>query len=114
MATALLILFGGRSMPNILTIIHEKPEVIAVIVSQDFTQKLADMRSAIADLFEGTDYKPGIDDSYIVDAFDRENTRKKSLEAVETHPDYNWMFNVTAATTIMSIGAYEAAKELAA
>ncbi|MBA2288142.1 MAG: DUF1887 family protein [Ktedonobacteraceae bacterium] len=52
MSKALLILFGGRSMPNMLTIIHEKPALIVAIVSWDQQNKLPQLTDAITELFK--------------------------------------------------------------
>jgi hypothetical protein len=113
MQKALLILFGGRSMPNMLTIIRTKPALIVAIVSKDQENKLPQLEDAITELFKEEEYKPKLDTTYVVDAFNVHNVHDKCLSAVKTHPDYEWVFNITAATTIMSIGAYEAARELA-
>src|SRR5258708_35080248 len=99
-------------MPNMLTIIHEKPKLIVAIVSQDQQSKLPQLESALIELFKDSEHMPTLDVSYIVDAFKLDNIYKKCLQAVEDNPHFDWIFNITAATTIMSIGAYEAAKEL--
>jgi hypothetical protein len=100
-------------MPNMLTIIHEKPELIVAIVSQDQKDKLPQLDSAVTELFMKAEHKPRLETSYVVDAFKRDDIYRKCQLAVEDHPGFDWIFNITAATTIMSIGAYEAAKELA-
>jgi Domain of unknown function (DUF1887) len=110
---ALLILSGGRAMPNMLTVIHEKPELIVALVSQDEIGRLQQLRNAIAALFRDKDGKPELNTSYIVNAFDLHDIQKKCWQVMKEHSDYNWIFNITAATKIMSIGAYEVAKELA-
>lgn len=114
MAKALLILFGGRPMPNMLTVIHEKPELIVAIVSQDEIKKLPQLENTISELYKDVDQKPQLDTSYVIDAFSMKDVREKSLLAVKEHPGFEWIMNITSATTIMSIGAFEAAKMLAA
>src|SRR5438067_13419367 len=53
-----------------------------------------------------------LDTSYIVEPFEVEDVKAKCIKAVKDHPNLDWIFNITSATTLMSIGAYEAAKEL--
>lgn len=113
MAKALLILSGGRAMPNMLTVIHEKPDLIVALVSQDEVDKLWQLRSSIDALFHNEDRKPVLNVSYIVDAFSFNDVQEKCRKAVKDHPGYDWTFNITAATKIMGFGAYEIAKELA-
>lgn len=114
MEKALLILFGGRSMPNVLTIIHEKPDVIIPMISQSVQHTVPLLGSSLAKLFEGTDHIYHLDTSYLVKPFDVEDVKAQCIQAVTDHPNLDWVFNITSATTLMSIGAYEAAKELRA
>jgi hypothetical protein len=109
---ALLILFGGRSMPNVLTILHEKPDLIIPMISQSVLNTVPFLESSTAKLFEGTGLGYELDTSYVVKPFDVEDVKAKCIKAVTDHPNFDWVFNITSATTLMSIGAYEAAKEL--
>ena len=113
MKKGLLMLFGGRSMPNMLTVIHEMPNVIIPIISRDMKNQITDLVDSIEKLFEGKNHEFVVDTSYLVDAFDWKQVQTKCIEAVDSHVEVvDWIFNITAATTLMSIGAYEAAKEL--
>lgn len=112
MKKALLILFGGRSMPNVLTILHEKPNLIVPMISQSVQNTLPFFKSSTAKLFEGTGLVYQLDTSYVVKPFDVEDVKAKCIQAVTDYPNLDWVFNITSATTLMSIGAYEAAKEL--
>lgn len=109
---ALLILSGGRAMPNMLTVIDEKPDLIVALVSQDDVGKLPQLQSAVTRLFHDEDKQPELNVSYIVDAFDLCDIQEKCQQAVKDYIDYDWIFNITAATKVMSIGAYEVAKKL--
>jgi hypothetical protein len=112
MKKALLILFGGRSMPNVLTIIHERPDLIVPMISQSVQHTVPLLESSTAKLFEGTEHAYNLDTSHIVRPFDVEDVKAKCIQAVMGYPNLDWIFNITSATTLMSIGAYEAAKEL--
>lgn len=109
---ALLILFGGRPLPNVLTMIHEKPDLIVAIVSKDMQNLLPQLSRTIEELFKGSNKKPELNTDMVVDAFLIRDTQEKCKAIVQYYPGYDWIFNITSATTIMSIGAYEAAKEL--
>jgi Card1-like endonuclease family protein len=117
MAKALLILFGGRSMPNMLTIIHEELALVVALVSEDQKQHLTELRQSLELLYKGRKQNFQLDTSYIVNAFKLDEVYQTCMRVVEAysdteHPIYEWIFNVTAATKIMSLGAYKAATEL--
>ncbi len=101
---AQLILVGGRSVPNILTILYEKPDVIVAITSKDAENELQFLEDAINDVLK--DKKPQIE-TVLVDAFDVDQVKVACEEAIERHKDSNWLFNITNATKMMSMGAYE-------
>ncbi|HLH60325.1 MAG TPA: DUF1887 family CARF protein [Ktedonobacteraceae bacterium] len=114
MKKALLILTGGRIMPNVLTILNENPILIVPIISND-DKNFEDFERGIKALFiekkRPFDWDNNWDTSFKVDAFDLDDIKKKCLQAVDKHQGCEWIFNITSATTIMSMGAYEAAKE---
>ena len=115
MKKALLILFGGRIMPNVLTILNEEPDLVIPIISIDEEKNFERFEKGIKTLFSEKqrpfDWKKNWDASFKVKAFDLEDIKEKCLQAIHEHPGYEWIFNITSATTIMSMGAYEAAKE---
>jgi hypothetical protein len=107
---ALLLLVGGRPLPNMLTVIQERPEIVLGIVSQDEKWKMEELRKAIT-IYSGlSGYKPEIIDSRVVDAFQLEEIKNACIFAMKEHTDCDWIFNITAATKIMCIAAYEVAK----
>ena len=106
---AQLILVGGRPIPNVLTIIQQKPEEIVAICSHEsFTKEWLTLKQGIENLLPSCRIK-AVD----VDGFDLPQIRTACEEALKCAPDANWLFNVTTATTVMSIGAYEAAQKYA-
>ncbi len=114
---ALLILFGGRSMPNMLTIIHEELALVVVIISADQKQHVTELLQSLELLFKGQERNFQLDTSYTVNAFKMDEVYQTCMHIVEAYsstdrPNYEWIFNVTAATKIMSLGAYKAAIEL--
>ena len=128
MAKVLLILFGGRIIPNVLTILHLKPQIIVPIVSKDELIRLDNFKKGVDDLLkeEGHTYKwlnSQSGTSFIINAYNKEDVKQICEDVVHNTKDkddkgntrdYEWIFNITSGTSIMSIGAYEAAKELKA
>lgn len=107
MMKALLILVGGRaSIPNILTIIHLQPQAIIAICSEESHSDFPQLKDAI----EKISPSYSVEELPPVDAFNKEEITIRCEEALRKHPSATWIFNITAATTIMSIAAYEVAK----
>src|SRR2546427_367012 len=102
-----LILVGGRPMPNMLTILNEKPGIVVAITSRDRKEELPYVKKAIRELLKNT--KPNCDldalddELYIVDAFDLPQISMACERALQNYPEAEWLFNITGATTIMSI-----------
>lgn len=108
--TALLILVGGRQVPNLLTAQFLKPDIICPIASeQGKSREWSSLEPALRSL--GSSH---IEPPTIVDAFGPQDIQAQCQAAVARHPDAEWIFNITCGTAIMSIGAYEAAKQCAA
>ncbi len=107
---AQLILVGGRPMPNMLTILHQKPDIIVAIVSRDREEEIPYLKSAVQELLKDLKLDCAIDTSFIVDAFNLAEIKSACESALEKYQEANWLFNITSATTIMSIGAYEIAQ----
>jgi hypothetical protein len=104
---ALLILVGGRPIPNILTVIHEEPEVIVPICSyESVKEEWPELKSAIERLSPTS----CIEDATSVDAFAIDDIQKACELEFLKYPDADWIFNVTTATSLMTLGAYKAAE----
>src|SRR5438132_769306 len=117
MEKALLILFGGRIIPNVLTILHLKPQIIVPIVSEDELKRLDAFKKGVDDLLqkerhscEWLDSKSG--ESFVIKAHNHGDIKQICEKVVKENKDYEWTFNITSGTSIMSIGAYEAAQKL--
>ncbi|MGH9958283.1 MAG: Card1-like endonuclease domain-containing protein, partial [Pyrinomonadaceae bacterium] len=106
--TALLILVGGRQMPNFLTAQFLQPDIIAPVASHEAMragQAWSKLESALRQMGK-TVLEPEV-----VDAFDLQEIREACVRSLRKSPEAKWVFNVTCATTVMSIAAYEVAKE---
>jgi hypothetical protein len=104
---ALLILVGGRPIPNILTVIHEKPNVIVAICSHESVkEEWPELKPAIERLSPTSNILEVIS----VDAFAIGDIQKACEREFLRYPDADWIFNVTTATSLMTLGAYKAAE----
>ncbi|RMD78940.1 MAG: DUF1887 family protein [Chloroflexi bacterium] len=105
--TALLILIGGRQTPNILSARHLRPQIIAPIASHEALRRdqAWDMVYPALKNLGSTILLPAA-----VDAFDIDQIKQACVNVIDNYPQLRWVCNVTCATTVMSIGAYEAGR----
>ncbi len=105
---ALLILVGGRPIPNILTVIHEKPDLIIAICSNESSkEEWPELKQAIKKLSPSSNIvEPGS-----IDAFDIDMIQAVCEQEFLRYPNVNWIFNLTTATSLMTLGAYKAAEK---
>ncbi len=101
---ALLILIGGRQTPNVLSAQFLRPDVIAPIASRE-AMRPGEAWEKVRRVLE--QLSPQVLDPHTVDAFDLNDIRAQCAAAMGRFPDARWVCNITCATTIMSIGAYE-------
>jgi len=82
------------------------PDAVEYVVSKDEPGKYEETRAVLAGLpWLAADAPPRW-----TDAFDIQAIRAACAEAVAAHPDANFIFNVTCATKVMAIVAYECAR----
>ncbi len=111
---ALLILIGGRQIPNLLTAQYLKPDIIVPITSKDAlgdNSAWSSIEPALRQICPEGTIDPRKVEAFKVDAFDLEQVRTACSDALDLYPDAEWIFNITCATTIMSIGAYEIGRQ---
>lgn len=104
---ALLILIGGRQTPNILSAQFLRPQLVAPVASYEALQPDGAWGKVYPILKQ---LSPDILPPQAVDAFDLADVRSACTTVMQQHPAAHWVCNITCATTIMSIGAYEAGK----
>src|SRR5579884_2071839 len=108
---AQLILVGGRLIPNILTVIYQQPELIVAICSlQSHKREWPQLKKAIQNLVPSCQIEEKVVDGYLLDKIE---AACESWIGHSTEDEENWIFNITNATSIMSIGAYNVAKRYA-
>lgn len=103
---ALLILIGGRQIPNLLTAQHLRPDIIVPVASYEAQETWNTICPVLQQICND-----GVQEPRFVDAFDLLQIQETCESALSEFPDTHWVFNFTCATTIMSIGTYEVAKK---
>src|SRR5579883_1295934 len=105
---ALLVVAGGRAVPNVLSLLWLQPQLVRVILSEqgwEHTQAFQDIARSI----------PGclIDVIPDIDAYSFETCLNACQKACEPYPDneWEWAFDITSAPKITGIAAYEVAKQ---
>jgi hypothetical protein len=108
MPVALLVLIGGRQTPNVLSAQFLRPDIIAPIASHE-AMRPGEAWEKVRRVLE--QLSPRVLDPRTVDAFDLNDIRAQCAAAMDRFPDARWVCNITCATTIMSIGAYEVGRK---
>ena len=98
---------AGASIPNILTVIHQQPQLVVAVCSTDSYQDFPKLKEAIKQILPSC----SVESVDPVDAFDLREITDRCEGILKKYPKGDWVFNITAATTIMSIAAYEVAKK---
>lgn len=105
---ALLVVAGGRAVPNVLSLLWLQPQVVRVILSEQGW----DHKQAFEDIVHSI---PGcqIDTIPDVDAYDFHTCLEACRNACRPYPDdeWEWTFDITSAPKITGIAAYEIAKQ---
>jgi len=105
---AQLVLVGGRSsVPNILTILFQKPDAVIVLCSHESHNDFASFKHLVEAILPTCT----VEDPPPVDAFEPEEVAERCTEAFQRYSTAEWICNITAATTIMSIAVYEQARK---
>ncbi len=102
--TIMVSLIGEQNLPNLLPILHLKPEQV-ILVCTAFTKKTA---VRLANLIQDSTKVTQLD----VDAYDIDKTKKQILNAVSSLSASEILINFTGGTKMMSLAAYQAAIEL--
>lgn len=106
----LLVLLGGRLTPALISVLHYQPAAIECVVSEDQVGLVGELRKWLS----ATDLRSIDVRDRSVDPHDVQATTRACLEAAAAHASGEMILNLTCGTKPMAIGAYEAAKALAA
>lgn len=106
---ALLVVTGGRAVPNVLSLLWLQPQIVRVILSEqgwDYTEAFNDIAGSI----------PGcqIDIISDVDAYNFDICLQACEDACKPYPadTWEWTFDITSAPKVTGIAAYEVAKRI--
>jgi len=103
-----LVLLGGRSsVPNILTILHQKPDVVITLCSHESHSDFPRFKHMVETALPTCT----VEELSPVDAFEPEEIANQCIDTFQLHSEAEWLCNITAATSIMSIVVYEQAKK---
>lgn len=110
-----VMLGGGRQMPNLIGLLQEVPNAGVVILSRDQPRTYEELQSAVTILrqYDPPQLPPQFEvksHESPVDAFSLAETIAVCEQLIARHSDAEITFNVTCATTVMSIAAYSVAQ----
>lgn len=103
----LVLLIGGRLTPNFISVLALKPDKVVCLVSEDEQDKFKTVQEVLSPSVNVTVSSEPV----VVPAFDLQQAIERCLGIVDSFSDSELIFNVTGATKIMAIGAYEVAKQ---
>lgn len=106
---ALLVVAGGRGVPDVLPLLYLQPELVLSITSEegwDGEKPFFDIATGLP----GTEVKPLRN----VDAYKLDVCMEACKDLCESYPDtqWEWTFTITSAPKVLAIAAYEVAKEM--
>jgi len=106
---ALLVVAGGRAVPDVLALFWVKPQVVCIITSEE-GWSYEDTFIRIAQSM-GCEIDKG--KSRIVNAYNFDDCLQACQNAYESYSDteWDWIFTISSSPKIMGIAAYEAAKK---
>ncbi len=111
-----VMLGGGRQMPNVIGLLHEQSDIGEVVLSRDQKDKFDELQNAVRILQQ---YKPPLLNKVLdlrcsdkpVDAFNFAEIVESCEQIIALYPQAEFIFNVTCATTVMSIAAFTVAQK---
>jgi len=104
---ALLILIGGRQVPNVLAAQALRPDIIFPIASHEAMRKGREWEKVSPILRQLC--PDGVRAPVVVDAYDPRETYVAALRSLLEEGASEWVFNVTCGSKVMGFGAYDAA-----
>src|SRR5260221_346841 len=97
---ALLVVAGGRAIPNVLSLLWIKPQVVRVLLSKEgwgSQQAFEDIANSL----------PNCQIEFIpeIDAYDFDLGLSACLKAIEPYPEteWEWIFDITSAPKVTGI-----------
>lgn len=106
---ALLVVAGGRVVPDVLALYAIQPHLVVILTSQEGWKGESTFREVVASLPNHEE----IGETIQVDAYDFEAAKTACIEACRPYPDteWDWTFSMSSSPKIMGIAAYEVARQ---
>jgi len=106
---ALLVVAGGRPMPDILALYAVQPHVIVILTSEqgwDGEQTFVEIAKSLPN-YENLSIMPN------VKAYNFDSAKDSCIQAWHSYPEteWDWVFSISSGPKITGIAAYEVAKE---
>ncbi len=103
---ALLLLTGGRSVPDMLVIKHLRPDIAFNITT---AQGLKDAKN-LKD-FSSSHFQCDIEVLLTIDPFNEQQIKERCMEALLREPDAEWIMHFTGSPKVVGIYAHDIARE---
>lgn len=104
---ALLILIGGRQIPNVLTAQSLQPDVIFPVATQESMQKNREWNSVAPILRQLC--PDGLHEPVVVNGENWRESYDACLKILRDNLDYEWVFNITCGPKVLALAAYDVA-----
>jgi hypothetical protein len=106
---ALLVVAGGRIVPDVLALYAIQPHLVVILTSEEGWKGESTFREVVASLPNHEE----IGETIHVDAYDFESAKIACIEACRPYPDtkWDWTFSMSSSPKIMGIAAYEIARQ---
>ncbi len=106
---ALLVVAGGRIIPDVLALYTIQPHLVVILTSEEGWKGESTFREVVASLPNHEE----IGETIHVDAYDFEAAKIACIEACRPYPDtkWDWTFSMSSSPKIMGIAAYEVARQ---
>lgn len=106
MTRALIMLTGGRGIPDLLAVKHLRPDITFIITTEQGLASAEHLKNLAKARF-GCE----IEIMPTIPPFNQESIKAACLQVLERYPKAEWIMNITSAPKIVSIFAMDVARE---
>jgi len=103
---ALLLLTGGRGVPDMLTMKYLRPDITFIITT---SQSLRDAKNLKE--FSRSHFHCDIEVLPTIDPFDEQQIKERCVEALSREPDAEWIMHFTGSPKVVGIYTHDIARE---
>lgn len=106
MTKALLMLTGGRGIPDLLAVKHLRPDITFVITTEQGLPSAKHLKNLVKSRF-GCE----LEIMPTISPFNQQSIKEACFQVLERYPSAEWTMNITSAPKIVSIFAMDIARE---